>query len=185
VVTQVQPITVIFPLPSADIPDVQQALARGEVRVAAYAADDSTKLDDGRLLLIDNQADPTTGTVRLRAIFPNTDRKLWPGTFVNAHLVARVQHDGLTVPLPAVQQGPAGPYVFVLKPDHTVAIQPMEIGQSRDEQVLVTKGVAAGDTVVTAGQYRLTDGAKIVVASNSTEAAQVQTSSTGSAGMMP
>jgi multidrug efflux system membrane fusion protein len=99
---------------------VQEALAGGEVPVVAYTADDKAELDRGRLLLIDNQADPTSGTVRLKAIFANSADKLWPGTFVNAHIITHVVHDGLTVPLTAVLQGPRGSYVYVIKPDGTV-----------------------------------------------------------------
>jgi membrane fusion protein, multidrug efflux system len=184
VLTQVQPITVIFPLPSADIPVVQEALANGEVKVDAYTADDKTELDHGRLLLIDNQADPTSGTVRLKAIFPNSAEKLWPGAFVNAHLITRVVHDGLTVPLTAVQQGPQGAYVYVIKPDGTVEARLITIVQSRNNQVLITGSVAAGETVVTAGQYRLTAGTRVTVVKGS-EALLVESKSTASEGMLP
>jgi multidrug efflux system membrane fusion protein len=184
VLTQVQPITVIFPLPSADIPDVQEALAKGEVKVDAYTADDKTELDRGRLLLIDNQADPTSGTVRLKAIFANSADKLWPGVFVNAHIITRVVHDGLTVPLTAVQQGPQGPYVYVIKQDGTVEARLVTIVQSRNNQVLLSKGLAAGETVVTAGQYRLTGGTRVTAVQGS-EASQVQNKSTASEGMLP
>ena len=184
VVTQVQPITVIFPLPSADIPEVQEALARGDVTVEAYTADDKSELDQGRLLLIDNQADPTSGTVRLKAIFPNSAGKLWPGAFVNAHIITRVVHDGLAVPLTAVQQGPQGPYVYVIKPDGPVEPRLVTIVQSRNNQVLIGKGLAAGETVVTAGQYRLTAGTRVTVVQGS-EASQVQNKSTASEGMLP
>jgi membrane fusion protein, multidrug efflux system len=184
VLTQVQPITVIFPLPSNDIPDVQKALAKGEVKVDAYTADDKTELDRGRLLLIDNQADPTSGTVRLKAIFPNSADGLWPGTFVNAHIITRVVHEGLTVPLTAVQQGPQSPYVYVIKPDGTVETRLVVILQSRNKQVLISKGLAAGETVVTAGQYRLTGGTRVAVVKDS-EASQVENKSTASEGMLP
>jgi membrane fusion protein, multidrug efflux system len=182
--TQVQPITVIFPLPSADIPVVQDALAKGEVKVDAYTADDKTELDRGRLLLIDNQADSTSGTVRLKATFPNSADKLWPGTFVNAHIITRVQHDGLSVPLTAVLQGPQGPYVYVIKPDRTVETRLVTVGQSRSNQVLISSGLAAGETVVTAGHYGLSEGRKVAIVKGS-EASQVQNSSTASEGMLP
>jgi membrane fusion protein, multidrug efflux system len=184
VLTQVHPITVIFPLPSADTPIVQEALAKGEVKVDAYTADDKTDLDRGQLLLIDNQADPSSGTVRLKAIFPNSADKLWPGTFVNAHIVTRVVHDGLTVPLTAVQQGPQGPYVYVIKQDGTVETRLVTIVQSRNNQVLISEGLAAGETVVTAGQYRPTGGTSVAIVKGS-EASQVQNKSTASEGMLP
>jgi multidrug efflux system membrane fusion protein len=184
VLTKVQPITVIFPLPSADIPDVQDALAKGEVKVEAYTADDKTELDRGRLLLIDNQGDPTSGTVRLKAILPNSAEKLWPGTFVNAHLITRVVNDGLTVPLTAVQQGPQGPYVYVIKPDGTVEARLVTVIQSRSNQTLIGEGLIAGETVVTAGQYRLIAGTRVAVVKGS-EASQVVNKSTASEGMLP
>jgi membrane fusion protein, multidrug efflux system len=185
VLTQVQPITVIFTLPSSDIPEVQEAFAQGEVQVAAYTADNKTELDRGRLLLINNQADPTSGTVRLKAIFPNSADKLWPGTFVNAHIITRLQHDGLTIPLTAVLQGPQGPYVYVIEAGNgTVETRLVTIVQSRSNQVLISKGLAAGETVVTAGQYRLTGGTRVTVVKGS-EASQVQNKSTASEGMLP
>ena len=168
----------------ADIPDVQEALAKGEVKVDAYTANDKKELDRGRLLLIDNQADPTSGTVRLKAIFPNSADKLWPGSFVNAHIITRVVHDGLTLPLTAVQQGPQGPYVYVIKPDGTVETRLVTVGQSRNNRVLIHTGLVAGETVVTAGQYRLTDGRKVAVVKGS-DASQVQNKSTASEGMLP
>jgi multidrug efflux system membrane fusion protein len=184
VITQVQPIAVIFTLPSADIPRAQQALTSGDARVVAFAADNKTKLDDGRVILIDNQADAATGTVRLKAEFPNPRRQLWPGTFVNVHFVISVRHDGLTTPLAAVQQGPQGPYVYAVNPDGTAHIKPVVIGQSRGGQVLIDQGVRAGETVVVAGHYGLTDGAKVTVAKGDARA-QVQDASTASAGMLP
>jgi membrane fusion protein, multidrug efflux system len=184
VLTQVQPITVILPLPSADIPDVQEALAKGEVKVEAYTQDDKTEIDQGRLLLIDNQGDPTSGTVRLKAIFPNSAEKLWPGTFVNAHVITRIVHGGLTVPLTAVQQGPRGSYVYVIEPDGTVEARLVTVVQSRSNQALIGEGLTAGETVVTAGQYRLTGGTRVAVVKGS-EASQVQNKSTASEGMLP
>ncbi len=184
ILTQVQPIAVLLSLPSADIPDLQAAFERGEVPAVAYASDDKTEIDRGKLLLINNQADPTTGTVQLKAEFPNAHRKLWPGTFVNVHVVVNVQKDGIVVPLGAVQQGPSGTYVFVVDPDSTAHMRPVKTGQSRDAKVLITSGLKAGERVVTDGQYGLTDGAKVAEATG--QAAQsVQSTTTGSAGMLP
>ena len=163
----------------------QEASAHGEAQVAAYTADNKTELDRGRLLLIDNQADPTSGTVRLKAIFANSANKLWPGIFVNAHIITRLQQAGLTVPLTAVLQGPQGPYVYVIKAaDGTVETRLVIIAQSRNNQVLISKGLAAGETVVTAGQYRLTEGTRVAVVRGN-EASQVQNKSTASEGMLP
>jgi membrane fusion protein, multidrug efflux system len=184
VLTQVQPITVVFPLPSSDIPQIQEALAQGGVQVDAYAADDKTELDKGHLILIDNQADPVSGTVRLRAVFPNAAGKLWPGTFVNAHVTTHVHQDGLTIPLTALLQGPQGPYVDVVDEKGIVSARPVTVGQSRNDQVLVLSGLAPSETVVTGGQYRLADGTKVSGVKGA-DTALVQNSSTASEGMLP
>lgn len=184
VVTQVQPIAVIFTLPSADIPNVQHALANGEVSVEAYDANNKVRLDKGKLMLVDNQVDSTTGTVRLKTMFPNAERTLWPGAFVNIHLATSVRHNALTVPLAAVKQGPAGLYVFAVKPDGTATARPIRIGQSRGGQVMIDDGVAANETVVVTGQYRLTEGAKVEIV-HGDQQSRAQDESTASAGMLP
>jgi multidrug efflux system membrane fusion protein len=183
-VTQIQPIAVIFTLPSADIPKVQQAQANGAVVVEAYDAANKVKLDEGKLLLIDNQVDAATGTVRLKAVFPNAARALWPGIFVNAHIVVSVAHDALTLPLPAVQQGPAGSFVYVISPSQTVSVRAVTTGQSRNGEIVITGGLSAGEAVVLTGQYRLSEGTRVeVVPSNRLH--EVQNASTASAGMLP
>lgn len=183
-ITQIQPISVIFTLPSADIPKVQQAQAQGAVHVEAYDATNKIKLDEGKLLLVDNQVDAATGTVRLKAVFPNETRTLWPGIFVNAHIAVSVAHDALTLPLTAVQQGPAGPFVYTIAPPQTVSVRPVTTGQSRNGEIVITKGLNAGEPVVLAGQYRLSEGARVdVVPSNRQH--EVQNASTASAGMLP
>jgi multidrug efflux system membrane fusion protein len=184
VVTQVQPISVLFALPSADIPDVQAALKKGDVTAIAYASDDKTERDKGRLLLINNEADPSTGTVRLKAQFPNAQRTLWPGTFVNVHVVIDIRK-GVTVPLTALQQGPAGSYVYVVSSDGIARMRPVTVGQSRDAQALIEAGLKAGEQVVTDGQYGLVDGAKVAVATNEIAARAIKSSTTASAGMLP
>src|SRR6202034_1535560 len=113
VVTQIQPISVIFTLPTTSIPEVQNAVTKGPLQAIAFSQDGKTQLDTGSLLVVSNQADPGSGTVQLKAEFPNQQRQLWPGTFVNVRLVISTQHDSLTVPLDAVQQGPQGQVVFV------------------------------------------------------------------------
>jgi multidrug efflux system membrane fusion protein len=183
-VTQIEPIGVIFTLPSGDIPKVQQAQAKGAVAVEAYDAANKVKLDEGKLLLIDNQVDAATGTVRLKAVFPNAARALWPGIFVNAHIVVSVAHDALTLPLPAVQQGPAGAFVYVIAPSQTVSVRAVTTGQSRNGEIVITRGLSAGDAVVLTGQYRLSEGTSVeVVPSNRQH--EVQDASTASAGMLP
>ena len=116
VINQVQPISVIFTLAAADIPEVQEAFAKGSVKTIALSADGKAELDTGTLDAVDNQASTASGTIGLKAIFPNPDRRLWPGMFVNVRVVTQVQDNGLTVPLDAVQQGPQGQYVLSSAP---------------------------------------------------------------------
>ena len=155
VVTQLQPISAIFTLPQDQMPQVVAARAAGPVVVTALGSDAAAELDQGTLELIDNQIDPTTGSIRLKAKFPNADRKLWPGQFVNVRVRIGVVHDGLTVSSRAVQRGPKGFFVFVVGPDSKVELRPVEIGQEDRGTTLVTKGLRADETVVLDGQLRL------------------------------
>jgi membrane fusion protein, multidrug efflux system len=184
VITQVEPISVIFTLPTTNILEVQDALARGHPEVIAFSQDGKTQLDTGKLLLIDNQADPSSGTVRLKAEFPNLQRRLWPGTFVNVQLVLSTQHNGLTVPLDAIQQGPQGQVVFVVGQDHKVTIRPVSTRQSLRGEALVDTGLSADETVVVRGQYRLSAGTLVTLADPNTPNA-VPNPSTASSGMLP
>jgi multidrug efflux system membrane fusion protein len=184
VVTQVQPISVIFTLPAADIPKVQDALATGPVKAIALSQDGKTELDTGQFSVVDNQADPTSGTVRLKAQFPNPQRRLWPGTFVNVRVVTSVQHDALTVPLDAVQEGPQGQYVFVVGQDHKVAMRPVSVRTSLAGEALIDKGLSAGEDVVVRGQYRLSPGTLVSLADPNNPNA-VTNPSTASSGMLP
>ena len=158
VVTQIQPISVIFTLAATEILKVQEAMAHGPLKAVAFSQDDKTKLGTGKLLVVNNQADPGSGTVQLKAQFPNQERRLWPGTFVNVRLVLSVERNGLTVPLEAIQQGPQGQLVFVVGPDHRVSMRPVSIRQSLNGVALIDKGLTAGETVVVRGQYRLSPG---------------------------
>jgi multidrug efflux system membrane fusion protein len=184
VVTQIQPIGVIFTLATTSIPEVQDAAAKGPLRAIAFSQDDKTQLDTGNLLVVNNQADPGSGTVQLKAEFPNQQRQLWPGTFVNVRLVISTQHDALTVPLDAVQQGPQGQVVFVVGQDHKVALRPVSMRQSFNGVALIDKGLNAGDTVVIRGQYRLSPGTLVTLA-NPNDPNAVPNSSTASSGMLP
>ena len=181
VLTQVQPISVIFTLPTADIIAVQGALARGTVAVDVYDQAGTKKLDTGTLLLVNNQASPQSGTVQLKATFPNAERQLWPGSFVNAQVTTSVVKGALTVPTDAVQQNDKGQFVFVVGTDHTVAMRTITISQRQRGLALVAEGLQAGETVVMQGQYRLKPGT-VVAAS---EPDKVSNTSTGTAGMLP
>jgi multidrug efflux system membrane fusion protein len=157
-VTQIQPISLIFSLPQTEFVEIQQKMAKGPLTVLAYSQDDKTQLDQGKLDLIDNQIIQTTGTIRLRASFPNAKRMLWPGELINARLQLDTRHDGLTIAASAVQQGPQGSYVWAIGPDGTVATRAVTVGNISDGQALIDSGLSGGDNVVIAGQYRLTAG---------------------------
>jgi membrane fusion protein, multidrug efflux system len=184
VINQVEPISVMFTLAAADIPAVQEALAKGSVKVIALSADDKTELDTGTLAAIDNQANPASGTISLKATFPNPDRKLWPGMFVNIRVVTQAQDNGLTVPLDAVQQSPQGQFVFVVGPDHKAAMRPVSVRETFNGQALIDKGLSAGETVVVRGQYRLTPGTVVSLA-NPNDPAAVANPTPASAGLLP
>ncbi len=128
-VTQIQPISLIFTLPEDTFPQIQQQMTKGKLKVLAYSQDDKTELDEGELLLVDNQIIQTTGTIRLRATFPNAQRTLWPGALVNARLLVDTRKDGLTIAASAVQQGPNGSYVYVIAPDGTAQMRPVKVAQ--------------------------------------------------------
>ncbi len=181
-ITQIQPISIIFTLPQADLPAVQAAMAEGPLTAIAYGQDDQKELGKGTLLLVNNTINQSSGTMQLKATFPNANRALWPGEFVNVRLVTAIRHDGVTVPMSAVQQGQSGPFVFVVGPADTVRERPVSIVETIDGRVLIEKGLRAGETVVTQGQYRLADGAKVaeVGAGNP----QVQNVTEASAGML-
>jgi membrane fusion protein, multidrug efflux system len=158
-VTQIQPISLIFSLPQTDFVEIQQQMAKGPLTVLAYSQDNKVQLDQGKLDLIDNQIVQTTGTIRLRASFPNEKRQLWPGELINARLLLDTRHNGLTIPASAVQQGPHGSFVWVIGPDETVQPRPVKVAQISDGQALIDSGLAANEKVVVDGQYRLQEGA--------------------------
>jgi multidrug efflux system membrane fusion protein len=163
VVTQLEPISVIFTLPETNLPQIQQQLAKGQLKVEAYSQDNAMKLDGGTLDFIDNEIVQTTGSVRFRANFPNKEHRLWPGELVNAWLLLDTRHNGLTVPAPAVQQGPQGPYVYVINADSTVAVRPVKVAQVSNGQALIDSGLSAGEQVVVDGQYKLQPGIHVTL----------------------
>jgi len=163
-ITQLQPIAVIFTLPQDALPTIAAAEAKGQLETTAFARDDTTVLGQGVLELVDNQIDPATGTIRLKARFPNPDRSLWPGEFVNVRLQIGSIHDGLTVDSRVLQRGPSGTFAYVVKPDDTVEMRQIEPGQDYRGELVVTKGLNANDRVVVDGQLRLQDGTKVTQA---------------------
>ncbi len=161
VVTQVQPISVVFTLPEEDLSIVGAALAAGPVQVTTLSRDGNTVLDQGTLALIDNQIDQATGTARLKATFDNAHNTLWPGQYVNARVLVRTERNVLTVPSAAVQLGPNGPFTYVVKGDSTVEVRPLELGVESRGLTVITKGIALNERVVTSNQYRLQAGVRV------------------------
>ena len=162
VITQLKPIAVIFTLPQQYLSEIVDAMRRGPAVVVAYDQDNLVELGEGHLELIDNQIDQGTGSVRLKAIFPNDDARLWPGEFVNARLRLDVRH-GAVVPDSVVQSGPNGIYAFVIRPENSVEVRPLSVAATQQGEALIAKGLSEGERVVVDGQYRLRPGARVVV----------------------
>jgi len=167
-ITQIQPISVVFTLPQDDLPQIQTAQQAGKPLVVAYGQNDQTPLGNGELVADSNTIATGTGTITLKATFPNTDRHLWPGQFVNAHLQLALQRNAVTVPIAAVQHGPDGLYVFVVGPDSAATTRPIQLGYQDKTLAVVTKGLNGGEQVVVAGQSRLENGTKVTSQSSKT-----------------
>jgi len=181
-ITEIQPISVVFTLPQKDLQTVLKAMKDGALTTVAYSQDDTMKLDEGSLLLVDNTVLQSSGTVQLKATFPNKNDNLWPGQFVNVRLNVAVRHDAITVPITALQQGQDGQFVFVVRPDGKMEERPVVDEQTLDARALISSGLEPGDTVVVAGQYRLSDGVQVVqVPANDP---RVQNTTEASAGML-
>lgn len=163
-VTQVHPIAVVFTLPQDSLAAVQTAMRTRALTATALTSDGATVLGSGTLLTPDNAIDSTTGTIKLKAVFPNDDRRLWPGQFVNVDLLVDTRRNALVVPSAAVQHGPDGLYVYRVKADDTVERVPVTIGEQNDGVTVVLSGIADGDRVVTQGQSRLQAGTKVSLA---------------------
>jgi multidrug efflux system membrane fusion protein len=165
VVTQLDPISLIFTLPETVLPQIQkqQQQTKAPLPVIAYSQDDTVKLDQGVLGLVNNEILQTTGSIQLKANFSNKSRQLWPGQLVNARLLVDTRRDGLTVPAGVVQQGTTGPYAYVVKPDNTVAIRQIKVAQISDGQALIDSGLQTNEQVVVDGQYKLQPGAHVTM----------------------
>ena len=161
VITQLQPITAIFTLPEDQLPTVAKQLRRGSLVVDAYSRDDSTKIATGKLLTIDNQIDQTTGTGRLKAVFSNEDSVLWPNQFVNIHLLLETRKNATVMPSAAIQQGPEGTYVYVVRPDKTVEARNVEVATTEGTLAQIASGVSPSETVVTDGQDKLQNNSRV------------------------
>ena len=163
VITQLRPISVVFTLPQQNLVEVNKSAANGTLKVLAVGRDNATPLGEGKLAVVDNQIDPNTGTMKLKATFPNENLSLWPGQFVNTRLLVNTIKDGLVVPASVVQRGPQGSYAYVIKPDMTVEMRPVNVGQIESGIALINEGLTLGEKVVVDGQYKLQPGSKVEV----------------------
>jgi multidrug efflux system membrane fusion protein len=173
--TQMQPIAVVFTLPQQSLGAVNERLRQdGRLPVTAIQPETREQVDAGELELVDNLIDQTTGTIKLKAVMPNAERRLWPGGFVNVRLLLSVRKDGLVVPAQAVQRGPQGPYVFAVKPDSTVEMRAVKVATVEAGQALLDDGLEDGVTVVVEGTAKLQPGAHITTGGNGNGAAEGQ-----------
>jgi multidrug efflux system membrane fusion protein len=166
VITEIRPISVLFTLPQQQLVQVNKAQAAGALAVEALDADGGTVLDRGKLQVVDNQVDQTTGTVRMKAEFPNANQQLWPGQFVNVRLLIDTLEQVVTVPTPAVQRGPNGTFVYVLQKAEgdRVSLRPVTVAHQTETTAIIAKGLDSSERVVTTGFGRLKDGAEVTVA---------------------
>jgi multidrug efflux system membrane fusion protein len=172
VITQLQPISVLFNLPQQDLSQVNTAFNKGPLNVEAQRSDNDVVIDRGTLRVVDNQVDQTTGTVKLKAEFPNANLQLWPGQFVNIRLLVDTLKQVVVIPTGAVQRGPNGTFVYVVKDDDTVSVRPITVQKQDETQTVISKGLEAPERVVTTGFVRLTDGTKVAIGSGEAPAAQ-------------
>jgi multidrug efflux system membrane fusion protein len=162
-IAQIQPISVLFPLPEDSLPQVLLKMKTGRLGVEAFDREMKLKLSAGELTTVDNQIDPTTGTVKLKASFANRESELFPNQFVNVRLLLDVKKDVIIVPSAAIQKSPQGAFAFVLKPDKTVTMRTVKTGITQGGETSVVEGLAVGEQVVVDGAERLRDGSKIEV----------------------
>ena len=161
ILTQLQPIAVIFTLPEDQLPTVSQHMKNSTLLVEAYSRDNQTKLATGKLQTIDNQIDQTTGTAKLKAVFDNKDNQLWPNQFVNANLLLETRKDSTVLPTAAILRGPQGTFVYLVKSDKTVEARTVTVSIAQGNNTAIASGLNPGDTVVTDGQDKLQTGSKI------------------------
>ncbi len=171
VVTQLEPISVIFSLPEEQFEELSAALAKGLVTATALSRDDKQELDTGTVALIDNQIDQTTGTLRVKATLPNKERRLWPGEFVNVRVLAQTRRQALTIPANALQRGPDGLFTYLVQADSTIKVADLTVGQQTGDVVVIEKGLQVGDKVVASNQYRLQPGSRVRANGAATQAA--------------
>jgi multidrug efflux system membrane fusion protein len=161
VITQLQPIAVLFTLPEDQLPTVAAHMRHGALQVEAYSRDDRTKLATGKLLSIDNEIDQTTGTGRLKAVFDNRNEELWPNQFVNIHLLLETERNVTVVPAAAIEHGPQGNYVYVVGPEKTAEVRPVDVAVTEGNLSELAGGVEPNELVVTDGQDKLQQGSHV------------------------
>jgi membrane fusion protein, multidrug efflux system len=167
VINQLSPTNVSFSIPEAELADLKRFLARGPITVEAQPPNDESRPSEGHLTFIDNAVDQTTGTIKVKGSFPNADHRLWPGQYVNVVVTLTTDRNAVVMPLAALQAGPQGSYVFVIKPDQTADLRPVTVARQTASEVLIKEGVSPGDTVVTDGQLRLVPGSRVSIKSES------------------
>ena len=165
ILTQLRPISIFFNLPQQHLPELNKGFAEAPLAVDAIGPDGKSALDRGKVVVIDNQVDQTTGTVKLKAEFPNANLQLWPGQFVNVRVLMDTRRQVVVVPTAAIQRGPNGTLVYVLRDDSTVTVRPVKLSQQDEIQSVVDAGLQAGERVVTTGFARLTEGTAVTVSS--------------------
>ena len=164
VITQLQPLSVVFTLPAQNLGETHNQMKQGEpLKVIAVDRDNKTVIDTGKLTVMDNQIDTATGTILLKATFPNRDMQLWPGQFVNTRLLLSVRKQGLVVPASVIQRGPNGAFAFVIKEDLTVEMRPVTVARIENDQALIDQGLQSGERVVFDGQYKLQPGSRVKI----------------------
>ena len=181
VITQLDPIAVLFALPQDDLPRISEEMAKGKLVVDAMGRDGITKLGTGELMLVDNQINAATATIKLKAVFPNTDRKLWPNQFVKARLTLDTRKDALVVPSTVVQRGPTGTFAYVISEGggggDVVTIRPIEVALTQADLSIIARGLKAGERVVSEGQSQLRPGSKVAPKPPPTGAASMSATS--------
>src|SRR6516225_5134366 len=161
VITQMHPIAIVFTLPEDQLQSVREWMKQGTLQVDVYSRDDQTKLSTGKLLTIDNQIDPTTGTAKFKAVFENPENSLWPNQFVNVHLLLETRKDAITAPVSAIQRGPQGTFVYLVDNNNTVEVRPVQLALTQGNTVVIASGLQPGEKVVTDGQEKLQAGSRV------------------------
>jgi membrane fusion protein, multidrug efflux system len=165
-----KPSAVLFTLPARSLDDIRDAMARGPVEVVAYDQDNRRALATGKLLLVDNMIDQASATIKLKAMFPNDDEKLWPGEFVNAHVLLSTRSNAVVVPTGAIQRGPQGLFVWTVTEKNLAAPVPIEVGPTERDMTVIASGLNGGERIVTDGQYKLQRDAPVTVTTPQTAA---------------